>query len=51
LGVAEFFLRLGDEWAGVDRVQQFLLIQRHARDVDRLEPLLDLASPSPRTRK
>ena len=42
LAVAELFLGLRDERAGVDRVQQLLLIERHTGDVDRLEPLLDL---------
>lgn len=42
LRIAELFLSLGDERPRVDRVQKLLLVQRHAGDVDRLEPLLDL---------
>ena len=42
LAVAELSLCHRDKGAGIDRVQKLLRLQRNARDVNRLEPLLDL---------
>jgi len=42
LTVAELSLGCCHERSGINRVQQFLLVERHTSDVDSLEPLLDL---------
>jgi hypothetical protein len=42
VGVAVLLLRRGDEGSRVDRVEQLLLVERDAGDVDPFEPLLDL---------
>lgn len=40
--VRELSLRCRHERPGVERVEQFLLVQRDTRDIDGLEPLFDL---------
>src|SRR5690606_32208930 len=43
LAVTELCLRSGNEWTRVNCIQQFLLVQGDTRNVDRLEPLLNLS--------
>ena len=43
LRIAEHALGCADEWAGIDGIAQFLLVERNTHDVDGLEPLLHFA--------